>query len=295
MDDRMTIQNDDTPDARTSMDHTRLESHPASAVPSLQDNEELRPPRVRSTPRTESERIAYDLFEQIALERSEVAFSEFYDRFAPKVYTLLLRMVHTEEDALDLLQEVFILLWDKAPSLYKMHGNPAPWLIQLARNRAMDEIKSRRFKSSRQTESFDSARHDSLMEDDRTPEYEFTNKEAHAELRNALGGLSASHRKVIELVFFGGMTYKEAADSLQIPMGTVSSLVRQAIQKLGQVLKPRMGDESPVVRPRGRRKDRSLLWQKLDGLVSDLSEEGSRKWQLRKMLHEMEYPNKDHQ
>src|SRR5579883_2162304 len=80
----MTIQNDDTPDARTSMDHTRLESHPASAVPSLQDNEELRPPRVRSTPRTESERIAYDLFEQIALERSEVAFSEFYDRLHPK-------------------------------------------------------------------------------------------------------------------------------------------------------------------------------------------------------------------
>src|ERR1700733_2142635 len=54
------------------------------------------------------DKISCDLFEQIAVERSEIAFSEFYDRFSAKVYALLLRIVRTEEDALDLLQEVFI-------------------------------------------------------------------------------------------------------------------------------------------------------------------------------------------
>jgi RNA polymerase sigma-70 factor (ECF subfamily) len=221
-----------------------------------------------------ADKINYDLFEQIAVERSEIAFSEFYDRFAPRVYSMLLRLVRTKEDANDLLQEVFILVWNKAPSLYKMHGNPVPWLIQLTRNRAMDEIRSRKYKSRSKDESFDAVRHD-LLTDDSTPEADFVTIESRTEIQNALSALSPRQRKAIEMVFFGGMTFQETADSLQIPSGSVGAIIRQAIVKLGDVLKPRMGIALNEPTKNKRKSNRSTLrWKKIDEAVIEIKDEG---------------------
>lgn len=185
------------------------------------------------------------LFEQVARDRSEEAFGLLYDRYSPRVYALLLHMMRTEEDAQDVLQEVFAQVWQKSPMYLENRGNVAAWVLSLARNRAVDELRSKRYKL-RGMET-------SLVLSDERPELERIIAETslpdmglHAadqqrEVRSALLDLSHDHRTVIDLAYFGGLTHVEISERLQMPVGTVKTKIRQAVLKLGKTLKPHFG------------------------------------------------------
>ncbi len=185
-----------------------------------------------------SERMSAVLFEQIAIERSEIAFKEFYEFLAPKVYSVIYRIIHIEDDALDILQEVFTHFWNAAPELYKVHSNISAWILLLARNRAVDETRSSRFRSQRQTESYDDLEHESLIADTHAPDEKLTEDAARQEIRSAFQVLTEDQRKIMELVFFAGMTMKAVADSMQVSPGSVRKTVHDSVKKLRHVLKP---------------------------------------------------------
>ncbi len=185
-----------------------------------------------------SEAMSAALFEQIAVERSEIAFREFYDFLAPKAYSVIYRIVHSEDDALDILQEVFTHFWNSAPELYKVHSNISAWILLLARNRAVDETRSTRFQKQRQTESYDVQDHEYLVTDTHTTDEKLTADAGRLEIQKAFEVLSEDQRKIIELVFFAGMTMKAVADTMEIAPGTVRNAVQSSIKKLRGMLGP---------------------------------------------------------
>ena len=199
----------------------------------------------RELRRRKAEQAERALFEQVAIDRSETAFSELYDRFAPRVYAMLLHMLRVEEDARDLLQEIFILIWDKAPAFYTLQMKPAAWIMQLARNRAIDEVRSKRYRGdkkhmTRMTVAEDQPELDLLVEDYHTPDGDLAAKEARGEIRRALRELTPDQRNLVDMIYFGGMRYTEVAERLNIPVGTVKTNLRRSVMKLGSILKPRM-------------------------------------------------------
>lgn len=182
------------------------------------------------------------LFERIANERSEEAFSELYDRYASRVYSLLLHMLRAEEDAQDLLQEVFVLVWQKAPLYFENRGNVAAWVFSLARNRAVDELRSKRYKvrgkETPLTAGEDRPDLEKIIADHKLPDRNLHHADAQREIKFALRELTPDQRSVIDLAYFAGLTHLEIADRLSMPVGTVKTKIRQGVMKLGKLLRP---------------------------------------------------------
>ena len=183
-------------------------------------------------------RISEEVFEQIAIERSEAAFSEFYEGLAPKVYSFVFRLLRVEDDALDVLQDTFTEVWNRAPILYNIHTNLAAWALHLARNIAVDLFRSNHYQTRRITESFEPLRHEGLMMNHETPEQEMTLTEARLEIKNAIEKLSPEQRKSIELVFFADLTQKAAAEKLHLPYARFQSIYYESLTELEHELFP---------------------------------------------------------
>src|SRR5437879_13300422 len=81
------------------------------------------------------------LIQRIAAQNRD-AFSQFYDRYSPIVYSLALRMLRAQSDAEDLLQEIFLQVWRQATVYSAERGSPEAWLINIARSRAIDKLRS---------------------------------------------------------------------------------------------------------------------------------------------------------
>lgn len=185
------------------------------------------------------------LFEQVARDRSQEAFSLLYDRYSPRVYALLLHMMRTEEDAQDVLQEVFAQVWQKSPMYFESRGNVAAWVLSLARNRAVDELRSKRYKLRGMETSLvisdDRPELERIIAETTLPDMGLHTADQQREVRSALLDLSHDHRAVIDLAYFGGLTHLEISEKLQMPIGTVKTKIRQAVLKLGKTLKPHFG------------------------------------------------------
>ncbi len=199
--------------------------------------------------RKSKERISDEIFEQIAVERSEIAFAELYERLSPGVFGFLFRFLRSEDDALDILQDAFAELWNKAPILYNIHTNLAAWCLHLARNLAISHLRSKHHKYKGFSEPFEPGRHDDLFPDEQTPEQRFTNSETKDELRKALEKLEPEQRQTIELVFFGGMSRSTAAEKLHMPPRQFERMILDSLSELEHALNPLVGPRDAPKRP----------------------------------------------
>jgi RNA polymerase sigma-70 factor, ECF subfamily len=200
-------------------------------------------------------RVHEEIFEQIAIERSDIAFGEFYELLAPKVYGLIFRILHTEDDALDVLQDTFADLWAKAPMLYKIHTNLAAWTMQLARNLAFNHFRTQDYKKRSVTDSYEPARHENLILDEQTPERELTMNEARAEIQHAIEKLNPNQRKSIELIFFAELTHRAAAEKLQIPYSRFNNIFYDSLTELEHKLFPYIQTRQAPIQQRRMKKE----------------------------------------
>lgn len=171
------------------------------------------------------------LIQRIAAQNRE-AFSQFYDRHSALVYSLALRMLRTQLDAEDLLQEVFIQVWRQAPSYRSERGTPEAWLINISRSRAIDKLRSKR----RMEKSFVLTEDPARAESPHNVENSAAESEARLTMNSALANLPQAQRKVLELAYFDGLTQSEIAERLAEPLGTVKTRMRSGIQRLRDVL-----------------------------------------------------------
>jgi RNA polymerase sigma-70 factor (ECF subfamily) len=160
--------------------------------------------------------------------RDAQALAELYDRYGRLVYSLILRVVRDGALAEDLVQETFLRVWNRAQGFDAQRGALGPWLLAVARNRAIDYLRSARGRERNSLE-LEEADHPSLYTD--MARDILASDKARA-IRAALEKLSPRQREVIELAYFEGLTQTEMAERLGQPLGTVKTWVRTALKNL---------------------------------------------------------------
>jgi RNA polymerase sigma-70 factor (ECF subfamily) len=174
---------------------------------------------------------AVHLIQQVANQDRD-AFSLLYDRFSTLVFTLAMRMLKARSDAEDLLQEVFVQVWRQAQGYSAERGSPEAWIINIARSRAIDKIRSIRRMQKSLVLTDDPAR----VESSENVESSAADSETRLAMNSAMANLPETQRKVLELAYFDGLTQSEIADRLAEPLGTVKTRMRSGIQKLKEIL-----------------------------------------------------------
>lgn len=168
----------------------------------------------------------------------EDALGRLYDRFGQAVYSLCLRIVHDGPTAEDLTQEVFVRLWRSAASFDAARGRVSTWLLRIAHNLALNEVRRRQSRPvvapdvEWEVESATLA--DTSAEGD--PATSAWMRERADAVKQALAQLPAPQRQAIELAFFGGLSQAEVAAALGDPLGTVKSRIRVGMQRLRELL-----------------------------------------------------------
>jgi RNA polymerase sigma-70 factor (ECF subfamily) len=157
------------------------------------------------------------------------AFGRFYDRYAPLVYPLVLRIVRDRADAADVLQEVFWEAWQGATSYDPARGSPEAWMITRARTRAIDRVRAVR----RRGETFVPPLDEGLAA---APAEAGGDAAARAVDRGVIGAalaqLPPAQREAIELAYYAGLTQTEIARQLAEPLGTVKTRIRLGLERL---------------------------------------------------------------
>jgi RNA polymerase sigma-70 factor, ECF subfamily len=170
---------------------------------------------------------------QLLLRRDMRAFEQLYDRHSRIVYGLVLRILQQASTAEEVVQEIFLQLWRNANQYQSGRGPFVPWLLTLARNRALDRL---RLKSERQRRREDQT--DELPQIALAPQYEkeLDEKRRAEAVRSLMGSLTAQQKKAIEMAYFEGLSHSEIAQTLNEPLGTVKSWIRNGLLRLKEGL-----------------------------------------------------------
>ncbi|TMA97574.1 MAG: sigma-70 family RNA polymerase sigma factor [Deltaproteobacteria bacterium] len=164
------------------------------------------------------------------------AFSQLYDHFSSLVYTLAMRMLRMSSDAEDLLQEVFVQVWHQANRYSEERGSPEAWIVNIARSRAIDKLRSIR----RMERSFVLTDDPAKAESSDNVESSAAESETKLTMNSALANLPEAQRKVLVLAYFDGLSQSEIADRLKEPLGTVKTRMRSGIQRLRDLLETKV-------------------------------------------------------
>lgn len=185
-----------------------------------------------------------DLLRQVQLG-DESGLEGLYARYGGLIFTLALRIVGDPELAREVLQDTFLRCWDRADTYDAERGRVAGWLMSIARHRAIDLLRGRphqaRLREQKELTAVVSATIPSGGAES------FTMRQTVA---SALRGLPAPQRQVIELAYYSGLTQTEIASELGLPLGTVKSRTREALERLRTVLWPVI--EQPQEAPKDR-------------------------------------------
>ena len=160
--------------------------------------------------------------------RDPRALAELYDRYGRLAYALILRVVRDVGAAEDLVQETFLRVWTRAQAFDARKGAIGPWLLAVARNRAIDYLRSAGGRERNNVE-FEETEHPSLFID---MEQGILDSDRARRVKAAVEKLSATERQVIELAYFEGLTQTEMAERMGQPLGTVKTWVRSALKNL---------------------------------------------------------------
>jgi RNA polymerase sigma-70 factor (ECF subfamily) len=166
------------------------------------------------------------------------AVAALYDRYASLVFSLGLRMLGNREAAEELVQEAFLRAWRQIATYQPSLGRVSNWLLGIARNLAIDELRRRGARP--QTVSNDE--NEEQINQIATSREEDPAERAQAaaqsaQIRQALNALPPAQREVMELAYYAGLTQSEIAAQLGDPLGTVKTRVRLATQKLRDLLR----------------------------------------------------------
>jgi RNA polymerase sigma-70 factor, ECF subfamily len=160
--------------------------------------------------------------------RDPQALAELYDRYGRLTYSLILRVVRDVGIAEDLVQETFLRVWNRVHGFDAAKGAIGPWLLAVARNRAIDYLRSSAGRE-RSALEFEETDHPSLFVD---MEQGILTSDSARRVAAALQKLSANQRQVIELAYFEGLSQTEMAERMGQPLGTVKTWVRTALKNL---------------------------------------------------------------
>jgi RNA polymerase sigma-70 factor (ECF subfamily) len=169
--------------------------------------------------------------------RDETALAELYDALAPWVLGLAFRILRDQDDAEEVVADTFTLVWTRVDRHDERRGALVPWILSIARHRALDELRRRR-RWWRRAERWGEW-HAAERGDAETPapiEATIPGWPVHREVHRALASLPEEQQRVLTLAYFEGLSHSEIARRLQQPLGTVKTRIRTAQARLADAL-----------------------------------------------------------
>lgn len=161
----------------------------------------------------------------------EQALAALYDRHGPTLFGLLLRILNDRLEAEDVLQDVFVQVWQEACRFDESRGRPFTWLVTIARSRAIDRVRARGSRDRKETEASRANWEETYdIADDaiRSEESEL--------IHRALAEIPREQREVILLAYFHGLSQSEIASRTGTPLGTIKTRMRAGIKRLKAIL-----------------------------------------------------------
>lgn len=167
----------------------------------------------------------------LILKKDDKAFTTLYDMYSKSLFGVITNLIKEQEEAEDVLQEVFVKIWKNIESYNESKGRFYTWILNIARNTAIDKLRSKGFNNSQKNLSSDNFVH--LLDDSN----KLTNRIDTIGIQEFVKKLKPKCIQLIELLFFQGYTQQEASDELEIPLGTVKTQNRNCINDLRNYLK----------------------------------------------------------
>lgn len=163
----------------------------------------------------------------LSLQRREkIAAEALYDMYSASLFGVIVRIVNDEAIAEDILQDTFVKIWHSFSSYSAEKGRLFTWMVNIARNLAIDKIRSKDFKN--QTKNRELENNVTFIDEQRNTVY----KPELLGVKDLVEQLKPEQKSILDLVYFKGYTHVEAADELGVPLGTIKTRLRTAIIQL---------------------------------------------------------------
>ena len=163
-------------------------------------------------------------------QKDEKAFERLYTLYSESIFGVINSVLHDTEASEEVLQDVFIKAWDNCESYSSKKGRFFTWLLNIARNAAIDKTRSKSFKN--QKKNLTQEYFVDILENKNS----FSTKVDAIGIKKYIKKIGEDCKKVIDLLFFKGYTQKEASEELEIPLGTIKTRNRLCINKLRAIL-----------------------------------------------------------
>jgi RNA polymerase sigma factor (sigma-70 family) len=173
---------------------------------------------------------------QVAM-RDEAAFKKLYDATVHCLLAIIMRMLHERSWAEEVLQDVYVNIWNTVPSYSAAKSQPMTWLMAIARNKAIDALRSTRTERKhvvRPTLADDDEESGppDVADERAGPLERLMHSNDSQRVHNCLQGLEPAQRQAIALAFYDGLTHSELAAHMRQPLGTVKAWVRRGLERL---------------------------------------------------------------
>ena len=169
------------------------------------------------------------LFEAVKRGDQE-AFAQLYDRYSAALHGIILKVVKDQDRAEEVLQDAFMKIWKSINSYDSSKGRPFTWMLNIARNAAIDVVRTAEFRMSSSIQGIDTHVY-------RTGNDETRQGLEHIGVDRVLEALPTEHRQMIDMAYYQGWTQQEIAERTGLPLGTVKSRTRAALLQLRTTLK----------------------------------------------------------
>src|SRR5216117_1108245 len=163
-----------------------------------------------------------ELMHGIQAENPE-ALSALYDRYNGIIKALILRVIHNEAEADDLLQEIFMEIWNQAKNFSAQKGKPLGWMVTLARRRATDGLRKKQAYARAEVRLQNETEQQPDAWVHNATEEEIVLSDTRRLIRKVIAGLPPPQQLAIDLAFFKGMSQREIAAKTNTPLGTVKT------------------------------------------------------------------------
>ena len=157
-------------------------------------------------------------------DKDPKVFEYLYDNYTSAIFGVVIGIVRDNEVAEDLLQEIFVKIWNKIDYYDPSKGRIYTWMVNMARNSSIDKLRSKGFNNKTKTNSIDDTVSGTGLQNQHSTEM-FVD---HIGMEGALNTLKPPYRTLIEMVYFQGYTQADVAEELDIPLGTVKNEVAKS-------------------------------------------------------------------
>ena len=156
--------------------------------------------------------------------RDIAAFEKLYDMYALNIRGTIRVIVGNDEDAQEICQDVFVKVWNCSGQYANSKGRFFTWLLNIARNAAIDKLRSKDFKNSKKNISFSIYKDiEAIPTNDRFDHFDILG------IEKILERLNPDRRKILMMCYFSGLTQREVAENLNVPLGTIKSRMRKSM------------------------------------------------------------------